>query len=267
MRNLLLALLASVFIITGCSTTTKSGVVGINRSQMLIVGADEMDAGAAKAYATVLKDASSKKALNTDPVATKRVRNISNRLINHVGVFREDALKWDWQVNVIREDTINAWVMPGGRIAVYTGIINTLKLTDAELAAVIGHEMAHALREHSREKASRDYLKNIGIFAVGTATGSNEIANLANMAATYAVMLPFSREQESEADIIGIELMARAGYNPEAAPNVWRKMLKLNQKQPLEFTSTHPSHSSRIENLTNYSKKVMPLYENARKRG
>ena len=125
--------------------------------------------------------------------------------------------------------------------------------------------MSHALREHSREKASRDYAKNIGIFAVGAVTGSNEIANLANMAATYAVSLPFSREQETEADNMGTELMARAGYNPNAAINVWKKMKSLSQKQPLEFLSTHPSHDNRIANLTKIAQKVMPLYENSKK--
>ncbi|NLK67385.1 MAG: M48 family metallopeptidase [Campylobacteraceae bacterium] len=259
MKKVLFATILLFFV--GCATTTNPGVVGANRSQMLLVSAEKMDQGAAAAYTQVLKSASSKKALNTDPVQTKRVRGIADRLINEVGVFRADAKNWDWQVNVIREDTVNAWCMPGGRIAVYTGIINKLNLTDAELSAIVGHEMAHALREHSREKASRDYAKNAGIFAVGILTGSDAIANLANTVAEYTISLPFSREQEIEADNIGTELMARAGYNPEAAANVWVKMKRLNQKQPLEFMSTHPSHENRVENLTKIAKKVMPLYQ------
>lgn len=252
-------------IIAGCASTTNSGAVGVNRSQMMLVSAAEMDKGAAMAYTKILRESSSKKALNVDPVQTKRVQKIAKNLINHVDVFRSDAKNWNWQINVIKSDEANAWCMPGGRMAVYTGIINKLKLTDAELAAIVGHEMSHALREHSREKASRDQLKNVGIFAVGIATGSNEIANLANMAATYAILLPFSREQETEADNMGTELMARAGYNPNSAINVWKKMSALNSKQPLEFMSTHPSHSSRIANLTKIAQKLNPIYLAAKK--
>ncbi|PSM53197.1 peptidase, M48 family [Campylobacter blaseri] len=265
MKKYLLSCLALVVFLVGCATSTKPGQVGISRSQMFLVSQAEMDKGAALAYTQVLKKASSKRKLNTDPVATKRVQRISRSLIPQVVTFREDALKWDWQVNVIDDKTINAWCMPGGKIVFYTGIIDTLKLTDAEIAAIMGHEMAHALREHSREKASRDQLKNIGILAVSVATGSNELANLANMAATYTIALPFSRAQEIEADIMGAELMARGGYNPEAAINVWKKMSKASKNQPAEFMSTHPSHENRIAKLTEVSRKVMPLYEKSKK--
>lgn len=262
MRKFITATVVAL-IIVGCASTTNSGAVGVTRSQMMLVSVEEMDRGAAMAYTKVLKDSRAKKTLNTDPVQTKRVQKIAGRLINQVDVYRADAKNWNWQVNVIKSNEVNAWCMPGGRIAVYTGIINKLKLTDAELAAIVGHEMAHALREHSREKASRDQLKNVGIFAVGIATGSNEIANLANMAATYTISLPFSREQETEADNMGTELMARAGYNPKSAINVWKKMSSLNSKQPVEFMSTHPSHSSRIANLTKIADKLEPIYNQA----
>lgn len=256
---------AAALIIAGCASTTKSGAVGVNRSQVMLVSAQEMDKGAAMAYTKVLKESTSKKTLNTDPVQTKRVQKITGRLIDQVDVFRADAKTWNWQVNVIKDDTVNAWCMPGGRIAVYTGIIDKLKLNDAELAAIVGHEMSHALREHSREKASRDQIKNVGIYAVGIATGSNEIANLANMAATYTIALPFSREQETEADNMGTELMARAGYDPKSSIDVWKKMAKLNSQQPMEFMSTHPSHASRIANLTAISNKLEPIYQQAKK--
>lgn len=264
MRKFIYAVVVAL-IIAGCASTTNSGVVGVNRSQMMLVSADQMDRGAAMAYTKVLKESSAKKALNTDPVQTKRVRKIANNLISQVDVFRPDAKSWNWQINVIKSNEVNAWAMPGGRMAIYTGIIDKLKLTDAELAAIVGHEMSHALREHSREKASRDQLKNVGIYAVGIVTGSNEIANLANMAATYTISLPFSREQETEADNMGTELMARAGYNPNSAVNVWKKMSALNSKQPLEFMSTHPSHSSRIANLTKIAQKLEPVYKAAKR--
>ncbi|WP_141088692.1 M48 family metallopeptidase, partial [Campylobacter concisus] len=141
----------------------------------------------------------------------KRVQEIEKRLIVQTGDFREDAIKWKWQVNVINEDTLNAWCMPGGRIVVYSGIIKKLNLTDAQLAAVMGHEIAHALREHSREQASTDQLKNIGIFAVATATGLGDLgASALNLASQYTISLPFSRSHPPEADRNGTQLSAGA---------------------------------------------------------
>ena len=262
-----LVLLVSIFIgiiFSGCASTTQGGVVGANRTQLLTVSEETMNQSAKLAYADTLKQATSAKTLNTDATQTKRVKTISNNLINQVGVFRPDALNWDWEVNVINDKTINAWCMPGGKIAVYTGIINSLKLTDPELAAVIGHEIAHALREHSREQASQDQLKNVGIFAVSQAAGLGDLGTAAiNMAAQYTITLPFSRSHESEADLMGLELMARAGYDPNAAVNVWKKMSGLGESSTPQFMSTHPSHETRIKDLSNAIPKVMPLYEEA----
>lgn len=261
----LFAFLAVMF--AGCiSSSTQGGVVGADRRQFFLVSEAEMDKGAALAYTKTLKQASANRTLNTNPIETKRVKKIAHRLIKQVGVFREDALRWDWQVNVINDKTINAWCMPGGRIVVYSGIINTLKLTDAELAAIMGHEMAHALREHSREQASSDQVKNIGIFAVSEIAGLGNMGQqLANMAAYYTISLPFSRSHETEADTIGTELMARAGYNPNAAIELWQKMNKISGKQPIQFMSTHPSNETRIKDLKVVVEKVMPLYQNSKK--
>lgn len=262
-----LVLLVSIFIgvvFSGCASTTQGGVVGANRTQLLVVSEEAMNQSATLAYADTLKKANASKTLNTDKKQTDRVKNISTKLINQVGVFRPDALKWNWEVNVINDKTVNAWCMPGGKIAVYTGIINSLKLTDAELAAVIGHEIAHALREHSREQASQDQLKNVGIFAVSQAAGLGDLGTAAvNMAAHYTISLPFSRSHESEADLMGLELMARVGYDPNAAVNVWKKMSLLSESSTPQFLSTHPSHETRIKDLNNAIPKVMPLYEEA----
>lgn len=265
MKKLILSFSIFVGIIfSGCASTTQGGVVGANRTQLLTVSEASMNQSAKLAYADTLKQANSAKTLNTDATQTKRVKNISARLINQVGVFRPDALNWDWEVNVINDKTINAWCMPGGKIAVYTGIINSLKLTDDELAAVIGHEIAHALREHSREQASQDQLKNVGIFAVSQVAGLGDLGTAAiNMAAHYTISLPFSRSHESEADLMGLELMARAGYNPNAAVNVWKKMSETSGNSTPQFLSTHPSHETRIKDLSNAIPKVMPLYEEA----
>lgn len=249
-----------VLALSSCvNKSTNAGTVGIERKQMFLVSAESMNAGAAAYYTQTLREASANKALNTNPIQTKKARDISKKLIRQVGVFREDALKWNWEVNVIDEKTVNAWCMPGGKIAVYSGIIQSLNATDGELAAIIGHEMAHALREHSRERASSEQVKNIGILAIGI-VGGGELANLANLAAQYSIMLPFSRQHETEADTIGAELMARAGYNPDAAVSVWKKMSKLSKSSPFQFASTHPSHEERIKNLQEVAKKVKPLY-------
>lgn len=267
MKKLILSFSIFIGIIfSGCASTTQGGVVGANRTQLLTVSEASMNQSAKLAYADTLKQANSAKTLNTDAKQTKRVKNISAKLINQVGVFRPDALNWDWEVNVINDKTVNAWCMPGGKIAVYTGIINSLKLTDAELAAVIGHEIAHALREHSREQASQDQLKNVGIFAISQAAGLGDLGTAAiNMAAHYTISLPFSRSHESEADLMGLELMARAGYDPNAAVNVWKKMSLLSEGSTPQFLSTHPSNETRIQELNKAIPKVMPLYEATKK--
>ena len=260
----LLISFAAVMIFTGCASTTQGGAVGIDRSQFITVSEAEMDQSAALAYRQITAQANAKHVLNTDKKLTDRVRGISRRLIAQVGAFRKDALKWNWQVNVINDPTINAWCMPGGRIVVYTGIIEKLKLTDAELAAILGHEMSHALREHSRERASTEQMKDVGIAVASSAAGLGDLGSAAlNMAAQYTFTLPFSRTHETEADLMGVELMARAGYDPRAAINVWEKMNKLNESHPLKFMSTHPSNDDRIADLKEVMPKVLPLYEAA----
>lgn len=267
MKKFLLPIFAAVLLFTGCFTSsTKGGVVGADRSQMFLISEEEMNQSAAAAYAKALQSARQEKALNIDPVLTKKVQNIAKRLIAQTGTFREDALKWNWQVNVINSNTVNAWCMPGGKIVVYSGIIKKLSLSDSELAAVMGHEIAHALREHSREQASQDQIKNVGIFAIATATGIGDTAaGLINLATQYTISLPFSRSHETEADHIGTELMARAGYDPYDAVNVWKKMSKAGGGSIPEILSTHPSNESRIKDLQVIAKKVEPLYLAAKK--
>ena len=257
-----------VLVFTGCASTTKGGVVGTDRKQILLgVSESQMNAMALQSYNQTLAQAHQKNTLNVDPLQTARVKNISNALIKHVGVFREDAQKWDWQVNVIKDKTINAWCMPGGKIVVYTGIIDSLKLSDGELAAILGHEISHALREHSRERASSDMLLGVGVSVVSAVAGLGDLGSTAlNLATQYTIAMPFSRSHESEADTMGLELMARAGYNPNSAVNVWKKMSQLDKGGTLEILSTHPSNETRIKDLTKIVPKVMPLYEKSKKR-
>ncbi|HVY81820.1 MAG TPA: M48 family metallopeptidase [Steroidobacteraceae bacterium] len=267
-RRLSLVLLAVLLTsITACETvqTTQSGVVGVNRKQRMLVSEEEVEKGAETAYAQEKQKAKQEGKLNASSELTSRVRNVSQRLIPGTGVFRSDAPNWNWEVNTLTTKELNAYCMPGGKIMVYSGLVDQLKLSDAELAAVIGHEMAHALREHSRERISRLYAQQIALAGVAVVTGAGEGAmGLANQVASVTFQLPHSREQESEADTIGLELMARAGYDPNAAVSVWKKMIAANQGGTPQFLSTHPSPQTRIADLQALVPKVMPLYEKAK---
>ncbi len=255
-------------LLTGCSysSSTKSGSVGADRKQIMLVSASDMRTGAAQAYKQVLADASSKGTLNKDTKNLARIRAIAKRLIPHTKVFKSDAPKWAWEVNLITSKELNAWCMSGGKIAFYTGIIDTLSLNDGQIAAIMGHEIAHALKEHGRERASSQAASNMGLGLLKQGLGLSEgTTKLAGMAYNVTVGLPFSRKHETEADRMGVELAARAGYNPLEAVRVWEKMAKLSKGAPPEMLSTHPSSATRIKDLTKYSKKVMPLYKKAKK--
>lgn len=273
MKKMLVPLLA-LALLGGCATTqtTKSGAVGVERKQFMMLSSKQVDQMSAQSYLQTLKQADAKHKLNPDVAQTERVRAISKRLIAQTGVFRQDALKWKWEVNVENNDQLNAYCMPGGKIMVYTGLINKLQATDDELAAVIGHEIAHALREHGRERMSQAYAQQAGIVGIGilaaifsddpnTAKASMGVAAAVS---AVALTLPNSREGEREADRIGLELSARAGYDPNAAVTLWEKMGKQSGAKPPEWLSTHPSEGSRINDLKRLIPTVMPLYEEAK---
>ena len=257
--------------LAACSTTTEQGTVGVQRSQLLLVSSAELDKAAAAQYQQVIQTEAPKGNVNKDPLQAERVRNIAKRLIPQTAVFRKDALDWKWEVNVITSPEVNAWCMPGGKIAVYTGIIEKVHITDDELAAVMGHEISHALREHGRERASQQMAAGVGASLAGVVAdiflpGSGQLATAgAGAGAQLGVLLPYSRAHETEADRMGVELAARAGYDPRAAVTLWQKMAKLSSGgAPPKLLSTHPSHEDRIKDLTVFSEKVMPLYEQAR---
>lgn len=265
-RTLLVA--AAAVVVTACQTvqTTQPGTVGVNRKQMMLVSEQDIEKGAQEAYAQELQKARDKGALNADRATYDRIQRITQRLIPQTTIFRPDAGQWKWEVNVQQTDDVNAYCMPGGKIMVYTGLIDQLKATDAELAAVIGHEIAHALREHSRERISRAYAEQIALAGVAIATGAGQgTMALASQISQVTFTLPHSRDQEAEADRIGLELTARAGYDPNAAVTLWQKMSKLGGSGPPEFLSTHPSSASRIKDLEALVPKVLPLYQAAAK--
>ena len=269
MKNMckIIAFVAASVLFSACMSTTAGGSVGADRSQVMLISEAEMNQQAESSYAEVLAEAKKNKTLNPDAATTNRVRNIANRLIAQCGAFRTDALNWNWQVNVIKEDTINAWCMPGGKIVVYTGIIDALKLTDGELAAIMGHEISHALKEHSREQASKQALSSIGVSIISEIAGFGDLGyTVLALGAQYGLTLPFSRKCETEADNMGTELMARAGYDPHEAINVWNKMNRLGGSSTPQILSTHPSNDTRIKNLTEIAETVYPLYQSARKK-
>ena len=259
--------------LSGCATTqtTSGGEVGVDRKQMMLVSSAEVNQEAAKAYRQIIAEAQKKGTLNRDAVLVQRVRNISARLIPATAAFRADAPSWRWETNVISSSELNAWCMPGGKIAVYTGLAEKLNATDDELAAVIGHEIAHALREHGREKVSQSTGINVATGIGGALIGAyfGVDAKLGQQAlgvvGDLAFMRPNSRGMEQEADRIGVELAARAGYDPRAAISLWQKMEKASSGSIPQWLSTHPSHDSRIADLRVYAERVYPLYTAGRK--
>ena len=251
----------------GCQTveTTKGGTVGVDRQQRMAVSSEEVNAGAQKAYSQMMAEAQKKNALDRDAAQVQRVKNIVSRLEPQTATFRPDAAKWPWEVHVVSLDDVNAWCMPAGKMAVYTGLINKLHPSDDELAAVMGHEIAHALREHSREQISQQMGTQAAIGIAGALFGVGELGQgIGNMVADVTLNKPKSRTHETEADRIGVELAARAGYDPHAAVSLWEKMMKLGGSQPPQWLSTHPSNESRIADLKTYSERVMPLYQSAK---
>jgi predicted Zn-dependent protease len=247
--------------------TTSAGMVGVDREQRMAISAQAIEESANKQYAQLMAQADKKGKLNSDAAQYTRVRTIADRLIRQVSAFRQDASRWQWEINVLSSPEVNAWCMPGGKIAVYTGLIEKLNITDDELAAVMGHEIAHALREHSRERASEQAIANVGITILATVAGVGTVGQKGMEYAYQGLLgLPNSRAHETEADRMGVELAARAGYDPRAAISLWEKMGEVGGKEPPKFMSTHPSRSDRVRDLTVYSERVMPLYKEARVR-
>jgi len=257
----------SLAALSGCQTTTSGGAVGANRSQLMLISSQQLDQMAAESYNKLVSDAAQKGVLNKNQAMLQRVRTIASRLEPQTKVFRADAPGWKWEVNVITSNDLNAFCMPGGKIMVYSGLITRLNATDAEIAVVLGHEIAHALREHSREQMSQAIAAQtaitVGASLIGLGQGSADIA-----AAGYQAFVAtrFSRADENEADRIGLELAARAGYDPRAGVTLWQKMMSASQGgSPPEFLSSHPADSSRVQMIQALLPTVMPLYEAARR--
>lgn len=244
--------------------------VDVKKSRLLLLPKSTVENSSAQQYAQMMRGAAQKNALNTDRQQVERLRGIARDLIPPATRFNADATRWRWEVNLVSSKAVNAFCMPGGKIAFFTGIISALQLTDDEVAVIMGHEIAHALLEHGRARMSEQVLKSIGVTVAAMVLNLGQISTSVLARATdLAVSLPFSRQHETDADLVGMELAARAGYDPSAAANVWRKMAKLGARsgnsQPPPFLSTHPSNENRIRDIEASLPRVMPLYAAARR--
>ncbi|WP_180027585.1 M48 family metallopeptidase [Acinetobacter sp. YH16032] len=258
MKNkLLLGLTASAVIsISGCTTFAD------------MAGADSatLNAAAAQSYSQAIDTARSKGLLDTSSNTYKRITNVYNRLRPYADQMNQTGQPFQWQVSVIKSSELNASVMPGGKVVFYTGIVERLNLTDAEIAAIMGHEMIHALEEHAKSKlgaqALTDLALGVGLSAAGVGQGGAAVAQIGSQ---LGVGLPYSRNLESRADQGGLMLMARAGYNPQAAITLWEKMAKASNGGNASFLSTHPSNAQRIEAMRKNLPAAQAIYNHSRR--
>ena len=249
----------------------REGVeVGKESAFAKLVPAAEVEKSALQQYHQMLQQAASKNALGPDGhPQVVRLREIANKIIPHSYDWNPRARQWKWEINLIGSNQINAFCMPGGKIAFFTGILNQLSLTDDEVAMVMGHEIAHALREHARERmgksAATQGLSRLGGAVVSGLFGIDpRLTDMVAREGANLLTLKFSREDETEADLVGMELGARAGYDPRAGVTLWEKMSAANKNAPPQWLSTHPSGTTRIQEMEANMPKVLPLYERTR---
>lgn len=241
----------------GVDVGNKSWAVGL-------VPAEQVEAAADKQYGQMLGEARQKNALVPgDHIQVRRLRAIADRIIPHALSWNPRARDWRWEVNLLAASTINAFCMPGGKIAFYSGILQKLQLDDEEVATIMGHEVAHALREHARERMGKSSATNLGLRLGAQLLGLGQLGDAAAGIGTQLLTMKFGREDETEADLVGMELAARAGYDPAAGVRLWQKMAQASKGAPPQWLSTHPSNASRIEDIRRSLPKVQGLYDRA----
>ncbi len=265
------ALLASVGTVQAQDKVVQDGIAVKPLSRVrVLVPEEQMNEAASQQYREMLSQAQQKGALvaATDP-QVKRLRAVAQRIIPHTPRWNQSAKNWQWEVNLFNSNQVNAFCMPGGRIGFFTGIIDQLKLSDDEMAAIMGHEIAHALREHGRERTAKSGITSMvarGAGALGSAIFGIDpsITNTVTGLVGQGVVLKFSRDEEREADLVGLDIAARAGYDPRAGIVLWRKMAMLNKGAPPEFLSTHPGGDTRIHDMEKHMNVLLPLYARAK---
>jgi predicted Zn-dependent protease len=238
------------------------------RRQLMLVSEETAINASKEAYVQMLKPLTEEGKVDNDPVLKKRVTAITERLVAQAVKMRPATARWDWSIKVIDDpEVVNAWCMAGGKMAIYTGLVEQLHATDDEIAQVMGHEISHALANHQAEKMSVAMATSVGVAAVGVASDRPALAmSGAAVAAALAIKLPNSRTAESEADRIGIELAAKAGYDPRAAVTLWQKMAKVGGGRMPEFLSTHPAPQNRQQALNALIPRMMPYYQSKQPR-
>ena len=256
---------ALIFVAGGCATNPITG-----RDQLMMVSDQEAAAQSGQAYSQLLGKAQKSRALDTHQATVNRVRNITERLVEQAQSMRPETRAWQWDVHVFNTDEVNAWCMAGGKMAIYAGLLQKIQPTDDEIAQVMGHEISHALLSHQAEKLSRVKAQKLGMglgVLAGAAVGVDlsGIAGVADTMATVGLQLPNSRQNELEADSVGIELAAKAGYDPHAAVSLWQKMLNVGGNRPSEWLSTHPNPETRLQRLRVLAEQLMPVYQAARR--
>ncbi|MGH8644723.1 MAG: M48 family metallopeptidase [Gammaproteobacteria bacterium] len=252
----LVVLATMVFGLAGCATNPVTG-----RSQLMLVSEQYAITASREAYGAQLAPYSERGRINSDPVLTTRVLGITEKLVAQAITYRPETANWDWEIKVIDDPkTLNAWAMAGGKMAFYSGLAKTMNTSDDEIAQVMGHEIAHALSAHTAEKMSVALASDLALTGLAVASENRLALGTGTLAAALAVKLPNSRTAETEADRIGIELAAKAGYDPNAAVTLWEKMAKEASGGPPEFLSTHPASRSRIQALAALVPQMMPYY-------
>jgi len=248
------------------SVTAADDTPGINvgkaSSFRSVVSAEELEREAGKEYQNLIQKAKKENALITDSTEGRRLSAIAERIIAFAPRFNKEAERWQWEVNLIKSDSVNAFCMPGGKIAFYTGLTEGLKLSDDEIAIVMGHEAAHALREHARAQIGKGVATSVGASLLGQIVGGGKYTEAFKYGSSL-LSLKFSRDDESEADLVGLDLAARAGFNPAAGISLWKKMAAAGGGMPITWLSTHPSNANRINEIEAALPKVVPLYEGA----
>jgi predicted Zn-dependent protease len=260
-----LLILFVLFALSACATSPTG------RSQFMLVSPEQAISSSREAYVQTLLPLQKEGKVDSNPITSKRIKLITGRIIAQAILLYPHTRNWEWSVKVIDDpEMVNAWCMAGGKMAIYTGLINKLKATDDEIAQVMGHEISHALANHTAERMSMALATQLGLSGVAVAAGnsvySGAILTGSSLAAATAITLPNSRTSESEADQMGIELAARAGYDPRSAATLWIKMAKVGGAGPPQFLSTHPAPANRQERLNILARQMMGYYLDKSKR-
>ena len=259
MFNRIIIIFTLLTVLIACATNPVTG-----RKQFMLISEEQSISASREAYVKMLEPLEEEGIIDNDPALTERVNQITARLIAQALKYRPETKNWDWRVKIIDDpETVNAFCMAGGKMAIYTGLIEQLDATDDEIAQVMGHEIAHALSAHTAERMSIALATNLAVTGFALTSDQPGVALAgASLAAALAITLPNSRKSESEADVIGIELAARAGYDPHAAVTLWQKMAKASgNESDFDFLSTHPAPAKRMEALAKLIPKMMPYYE------